>query len=106
MSEYQNEKLQAKCNVETIIIFVHKKFKEGQSDVVGVLNSCRVINDMMNDWIETRIVQNIVNEKNEVINRDQNWAARGRIIGLKSKRAELCTRTQNASRFYELKSCV
>ena len=34
------------------------------NDVVGVTNSHRVINDAMNDWIETRTVQNEVNERN------------------------------------------
>ena len=43
--------LQAKGNMETITIFVSKKFKEGECDVAGVANSHRVINDMINDWI-------------------------------------------------------
>ena len=36
MSEFQNEILQAKGNIEMITIFVSKKFKEGESDVAGV----------------------------------------------------------------------
>lgn len=50
-SECQNKMLQAKGNMETITIFVSKKLKEGESDVAGVANSHRVINDMMNDWM-------------------------------------------------------
>ena len=51
INECQNEILQAKGNIEMITIFVSKKFKEGESDVAGVANSHRVINDMMNDWM-------------------------------------------------------
>ena len=51
MSQFQNEILQAKGNIETITIFVSKKLKEGESDVAGVANLHRVINDMINDWM-------------------------------------------------------
>ena len=88
--------MQAKANAETIKTFVCKKFKEGESDVVGVTNSYRVINDAMNDWIETRMAQNIVNEKNEVMNSYQNGVEGEIIIGLKSKRVEFLTRVQAA----------
>ena len=63
MSEHQNEMSQSKGNMETITIFVSEIFKEGESDAVGVTNSCRAINDAMSDWCETRMAQNIVNEK-------------------------------------------
>lgn len=51
MSEFQNEILQAKGNIEMVTVFVSMKFKEGESDVAGVAKSHRVINDMINDWI-------------------------------------------------------
>ena len=65
-----------------------KIFKEGENDAVRVTNSYRVINDIMNDWIETRMVQNTPSEENEVMNRDQNWVLGEIIIGLKRKRVE------------------
>ena len=70
------------------------EFKEGESDVVGVNNSHMVINDAMNYWTKKRIVQNIVNEKNEVMNRNKNWAVGERIIGLKNKRVDFFIRVQ------------
>ena len=106
MSEHQNEILYAKGNMETITIFVSKKIKEGVRDVVGVTNSYRVVNDIMNDWIEKRMVTNIVNDKDEVMTRDQNWVVGERIMGGKNKRVEFFIRVQTTARFYELKSSV
>ena len=42
----------------------------------------------MNDWEETRMVQNIVNKKKEVMNRNQNWIVGERIIGVRKKRVD------------------
>ena len=44
-----------------------------------------MINDIMNDWMEKSMVQNIVNEKNEVMNGNKNLVVGERIIGLKIK---------------------
>ena len=71
--------------METVTISVYKKIEEGVSDVVGVTNSCRFINYMMNNRIGKRVVKNIVNEKEEVINRDQKWVVGDIIIGPKIK---------------------
>ena len=35
-----------------------------------------------------RMAQNIVNEKNKVMNRNKNWGFGDRIMGLKNKRVE------------------
>ena len=40
----------------------------------------------MNDWLETRIVQNVANENNEIMNRNQNWVVGERTIGVRKKR--------------------
>ena len=92
--------------MQTIRNFVSNRFKDGESDVVGVTNSQRVINYMMNDWIETRMVQNVLSENNVVMNRDKNWVLGERIIGLKSKRVELFIRAQTVARFYGLNYSV
>ena len=60
----------------------------------------------MNAWMKKRMVQNIINEKKEVMNRNQNWVVGEKIIGLKKKRIEFFIRAQTISRFYELKSSV
>ena len=52
------------------------------------------------------MVQNIVNEKYEVMNRNQKWFVGDGIIGLKKKRVEFFIRVQISSRFYELKSSM
>ena len=54
-----------------MIIVVSKKLKEGESDIEGVNNSYRVINDAMNDWMEIRMSQNLANGNYEVTNRNQ-----------------------------------
>ena len=51
-------------------------------------------------------MQNAVNEKNEVMNMNQNWVVGERMIGLKKKRVEFFIRVQISSRFYELKSSM
>ena len=71
-SDHKNEALKAKGNVEILTMLASKKFKEGESNVEGVNTLHRVTNDVINDWMETRMAQNIVNEKNEVMNRNQN----------------------------------
>ena len=88
MSEQKNETTKAKGKMGILTMLVSKKFKEGESDIEGVSDSCRVTNDVMNDWIESRMAQNIANEKNEVMIRNQNWVFGERIIGLRKKRIE------------------
>ena len=74
--------------MEILTMLVSNKFKEGESDVEGVNNSNRVINDAMNNCMESRMAQDIVNEKNQVMNRDQNFLAGERIIEVRMKRVE------------------
>ena len=76
------------------------------SDVLGLMNSYRVVNDIMIDWIDKRMVINIVNNHHEVMNNDKSWVVGERIIGEKIKRIEFCIKTQATVRFYELKSSV
>ena len=87
-------------------MLVSKKFKEVESDIEGVNNSYKVINDVMNDWMESRMVQNVVNEKNEIMNINQNCLIIEKIIGVRNKRVEFFIRLKTTSRFYELKSSV
>ena len=61
--EHKNKLLKSKENKEILKMLISNKFKEGGSDIEGVNNSCRVTNDIMNDWMETNMVQCIVNER-------------------------------------------
>ena len=106
MSEHQNVTLQAKRNAETLTILVSKKIKEGVSDAVEVTNQHSVTNDIMNDWINKSMVKNIVNDKDEVMNRNRNWVVGEIIIAAKNKIVKLFIRAKDVVRFYELKSSI
>ena len=71
--------------METLTMLISMKVKEGESEVEGVNDTCRVMNHVMNDWMELNMVQEIVNENNEVMNRNQNWVVDERIIGGRKK---------------------
>ena len=86
--------------METLTIFVSKKIKVGVSDAVIATNSHRDIDDTMNDWIDEGMAMSIVNDKKEVMNRDQKWVVGERNIGGKSKRVEFFIRVQATVRFY------
>ena len=92
--------------MEILTMLVSKKFKEGENDVEKVNNSCGVKNDAMNDWMESRMAQDIANEKNDVMNRNQRLVVSERIIGVRKNRVEFSIRVKNATRFYELKSSI
>ena len=70
--------------MEMLTMLISMKVKEGESEVEGANNTCRVTNDFMNDWMESNMVQEILNEKNEAMNRNQNWAVGENIIGSKN----------------------
>ena len=105
-SEYENELTKVKERTEILTILISNKFKEGESDIEGINNLHRVINDAMNDWIASKMTQSIENERNEVMNRNQNWVEGKRIIGVRKKRAQFFIRVKTTARFYELKSSV
>ena len=60
----------------------------------------------MNAWMDSKMVEDIVNEKDEVMNRNQNWVIGERIVGVKKKRVDFFIRVKTRVRFYELKSKV
>ena len=59
--------------MEILTILKSNKFKEGESGIEGVNNSCRVTNATMNDQMESNMVQCVANEKNKVINRRKKF---------------------------------
>ena len=63
-----------------------RNITEGESELERINNACRIINEIMNVWIDRHMVDNIVNENEEIMNRDQNWVVGERIIGIKTKR--------------------
>ena len=58
----------------------------------------------MNEWIDTKMAQDMLNENNDTMNRNQNWVVGERITGIKTKRVEFFIRAKTRVRFYELKS--
>ena len=56
--------------------------------------------------MQSMMAQDIVNDKNEVMNRNKNWVVGKRIIGVRIKRVEFFIRVKTTARFYELKSSV
>ena len=42
--------------MEIFTVLISKKFKERESDIEGINNSCRVTNDAMNYWMESNIM--------------------------------------------------
>ena len=64
-----------------------KRVKEGESEVVGVKSIRRLTNEVMNAWVESKMVEDIENEKDEAMDQNQNWAVGERIIGGKKKKS-------------------
>ena len=92
--EREHESLKLKENVEIVTMLISKKVKEGDSEVVGVINAHRLTNEVMSVWMVSKTVQEIVNEKDEVMNRNQNWVVGERIVGVKKKRADFFIRVK------------
>ena len=61
------------------------KVKDGDSEVEGVNNEHRLANEVMNEWIDTKMVQDVVNENNDAMNHDQNRLVSKRMIDVKRK---------------------
>ena len=83
--EFVTETLHGKGNMETLTMLVPCNVKEGKSEVVGINNACRIMNEVMNVWMDANMLEDVVNEKREVMNRNQNWVVGERIIGIKTK---------------------
>ena len=49
--------------MEMLTMLVSTKVKEGECEVEGANNTHRVTNEVMNELIDSKMVQDIVNEK-------------------------------------------
>ena len=104
--EFANETMCEKGEMETLTMIMSRNVKEGESEVVGINNACRITNEVMSVWVDANVVDDVVNEKGEVMNKNQNWVVGKRIIGIKTKRVEFFIRVKSKERFYEMKSRV
>ena len=59
--------------MEIVTMATSKKVKEEESEVVGLKNSCRLMNEVMNSWMDWKMVEDVGNKKDEVMNRNQKW---------------------------------
>ena len=101
-TEFENETLHRKGKTETITMLVSRNIKEGESEVNGINNTHRIINEIINAWMDGHVVEDIVNEKDEIMNRDQNWVVGERIIGSKTKRVQFFIRVISKESFITL----
>ena len=62
--------------METLTMLILNKMNGDFRDMIGVINACRTINDAINYQMDKHMVLNIVNDKNGVINRYQEWVVR------------------------------
>ena len=85
-------------------MLISQNVKEVESEVVGVNNTHRIINEVMNLWMDGKMVEDIVNEKGEVMTKNQNCVVGERIVGIKTKRVGFFIRVKSRDRFYEMKS--
>ena len=51
-------------------MLISMKFRERESEIEGVNNTHRLINEVMNEWIDTKMVQDTLNENNDAMNRN------------------------------------
>ena len=102
--ESVTETMYGKGKMETLTTLVSRNVKEGESEVDGINSACRIVNEVMNAWMDGYMVEDIVSENDEVMNRNQNWVVRERIIGTKTKRVEFFIRVKSKKRFYDVKS--
>ena len=56
--------------------------------------------------MDSKMVEDIVHEKDEAMNWNQNWVVGERIVGVKKKRVDFFIRVKTRVRFYEMKSKV
>ena len=85
-------------------MLMSKKVQEGESEVVGVNNTHRLMNEVMNAWMDSKMVEDVANEKDEAITRNQNWVLGERIVGVKKKRVDFFIRVKTRVKCYEMKS--
>ena len=62
-SEHKNESLHKKGNMKITTMLTSKKVTEGESEVVGVNNACRLMNEVLNAWLDAKMVEDVVNKK-------------------------------------------
>ena len=103
-NEHVNEAINEKGETEIRTMIMSRNVKEGENEVVGVNNAHRITNEAMNAQMDANVVEDIVNEKGEAMNRNQIWVVGERMIGVKTKRVEFFIRVKSKERFYEMKS--
>ena len=54
-SEWDNESLKLKVNMDALTILTSIKVKVGDSEVEGVNDAYRLTNEVMNEWINTKM---------------------------------------------------
>ena len=85
-------------------MIISKKIKEWEIEVVGVSDACRLTNEVMNAYMDSKMVEDVANEKDEAITRNQNWVLGERIVGVKKKRVDFFIRVKTRVKCYEMKS--
>ena len=67
-SEHKKKSFNKKGDMETITMLTSRKVKEEESEVVGVNNTCILMNKVVSVWTDAKMVEDIANEKGEVTN--------------------------------------
>ena len=65
--------------MEMLTILISMKVKDGESEVEGLNNAHRLTNEVVNEWIDLKMAQDMVNKKNDAMNLNQNWIVGERI---------------------------
>ena len=97
--EFVNGTLHRKEKTATITMLVSRNTQEGENKLEGINNAHRSINEIMNAWKDRHMVENMMNEKEEIMNRDQNWVIGERIIGIKNKRVDFFYQSNKQRKF-------
>ena len=71
--------------MKVLTLLMSIKIKKSLNDATWVSNACRAINEMINEWMEKDMVIDVVNEKEKVTTRYQNWAFRVKVVGTNDK---------------------
>ena len=62
-NEHGNEGINKKVEMEIRTMLMSRNVKEGESEVVVVNDVHRMMNEVMNVWMDAKIVEEIANEK-------------------------------------------
>ena len=62
------------------------KIEKNVNDAKWISKAHRETNEMINEWMGKRIVIDVVNYKEKVMTRDQNWAFSARVVGTSNKK--------------------